>query len=139
MGRIYLRKSLAHSKPLVGLGEFGCWTPTPGICLKACAHLYKNWDLSLAAVSANLTDGPREEAVLWRSRGSSLLGLAYLPPGRIGRTLGQHQIKYQTPCNQFQLEVSSMKKMSILCLVVSYHLIAWALTGVLPFPFIPVC
>lgn len=76
MGRIYLRKAVAHSKPLVGLGEFGCWTLTPGIRLKAYAHPYKNWDLSLAAVNANLTDGLWEEAVPWRSRSSSLLGLA---------------------------------------------------------------
>lgn len=52
-----------------------CWTPIPGICLKAYAHLYRNWDLLLADVNAHLTDGPWEEAVLWSS-GAALLSLA---------------------------------------------------------------
>lgn len=90
-----------------------------------------NADVPVAA-NANLTGGPRAEAVLRRSRGGSLLGLAELPPERTVSTLGKHQIKCQTLGSEFPLEVSSMKKMSALCLVVSCHLIPRTLTGVCP-------
>lgn len=92
-----------------------------------------------AAVNADLMDGPWAEAVLGRSRGSSLLSLAEPPPERTVSTLGKHQIKYRTLGSEFQMEVGSMKKMSTLCLVVSYHLIPWTLTGILSFPFISLC
>lgn len=45
-------------------------------------------------------------------------------------------MKYQTPCDELQWEVSVRKKMSTLCPGVSYHLSPWTLTDVLPTPFI---
>lgn len=75
-GRIYLRKALAYSEPLAGQWCVGAldsytWHMSEGLCPSI-----QEWHLPLAAVNAKLPDGPWEEAVLWRSRGSCLLGLA---------------------------------------------------------------
>lgn len=116
-GRIDLGKALACSEPLTGVGELEGWTPVTGICLRAYGHLHKeSWDVPLAAVNAHLTDGPWEEAELWKSSSSFLPGLAWLPPERAVSTLSI-TFKYQTPCSELQLEVSSLNKTSIICLV----------------------
>lgn len=54
--------------------------------------LEENWDSNAnvpAAVNADLVEGPWAEAVLWRSRGGSPLGLAELPPEGTVSTLGK--------------------------------------------------
>lgn len=65
------------------------------------------------------------------------LGPAWLPPAprRPVSTSGKHPIKYQRVMT-FHWRLASGKKKSILCPVVSYHLCRWALTDVLPTPFI---
>lgn len=60
-GRIYLRKALACSEPLAGQWGVGALDSYPWHMSEGLCPSIREWHLPLAAVNANLPDGPWEE------------------------------------------------------------------------------